>query len=112
MKREKEKKEKEKGIQAFQLHYTADYAQSIWFILLNIGRTPVARINDSPSNNKSNNKHSAIGLTNHVTLLNKRELERIGDFFQVAMHFPPSHPRPNIINTSFFALVGLALKGI
>ena len=30
-------------------------------------------------------------------------------FFQVAIHFHPSHPQPNIINTSFCTLVGLLL---
>ena len=38
-----------------------------------------------------------------------RELENIGQFFQVAIHFHPSHPQPKIINTSFCALLGLLL---
>ena len=32
-----------------------------------------------------------------------------GQFFQVVIHFHPSHPQPNIIDTIFCALVGLLL---
>ena len=35
----------------------------------------------------------------------QEELEKIGPFFQVAIHFHPSHPQPQIINASFCALV-------
>ena len=34
----------------------------------------------------------------------QEELEKIGQIFQVAIHFHPSHPQPKIINTSFCAL--------
>ena len=39
----------------------------------------------------------------------QKELEKIGQFFQVSIHFHPSHLRPNILNTSlsFGELVGL-----
>ena len=39
----------------------------------------------------------------------QEELENVGQLFQVAIHFHPSHLQPNIINTSFFALAGLLL---
>ena len=37
----------------------------------------------------------------------QEELEKTGQFFQVAINFHPSHPQPKIINTSFCALLGL-----
>ena len=41
----------------------------------------------------------------------QRHLEntQVGQFFQVAIHFHPSHPQPNIIDNSFCALVGLLI---
>ena len=39
----------------------------------------------------------------------QEELERIGQLFQVAIRFHPSHPQAKMIDTSFCALVGLFL---
>ena len=39
----------------------------------------------------------------------QEELKKIGQFFQISIHFHPSHLRPKIINTSFCVLVGLLL---
>ena len=39
----------------------------------------------------------------------QEELEKVGQIFQVTIHFNPSHLQLNIINISFFALVGLLL---
>ena len=39
----------------------------------------------------------------------QKELGKIGQFFQVAIHFHPSHPQPKVDETSFCALVGLLL---
>ena len=55
------------------------------------------------------------GRTNYNQLLatslkgTQEELEKVGQFFQVTIHFNPSHPQLNIINISYFALVGLLL---
>ena len=58
------------------------------------------------------------GRTNYNQLLatslkgTQEELEKVGQLFQVAIHFHPSHLQPNIINTSFCALVGLLLTDL
>ena len=39
----------------------------------------------------------------------QEELEKIGQIFQVVIHFHASHPQPKIINTSLCALLGLLL---
>ena len=39
----------------------------------------------------------------------QEEFGKVGQLFQVTIHFHPSHLQPNIINTSFCALVGLLL---
>ena len=55
------------------------------------------------------------GRTNYNQLLStslkgtREELEKGGQLFQAAIRFHPSHLQPNIINTSFCALVGLLL---
>ena len=40
-------------------------------------------------------------------MLSQEKLEKVGQSFQVAVQFHPSHPRPNIINTSFYGAVGI-----
>ena len=50
------------------------------------------------------------GRTNYDQFLaTSLKYTRRTKFFQVAIHFHPSHPQPNIIYTSFCALVGLLL---
>ena len=46
---------------------------------------------------------------NHFSKIHEEELEKTGQFFQVAIHFHPSHPQINMNDTSFCALVGLLL---
>ena len=65
---------------------------------------------------EENIKVFLLGRTNHnqslVTSLNytcSKNLKKIGSFFQVAIHFHPGHPQPNIIKSSFCALVALLL---
>ena len=55
---------------------------------------------------EENSKVFLLGRTkyNHVlaTFLNtQEELEKVGQFFPVAIQFHPSHPHPNIIDSSF-----------
>ena len=58
------------------------------------------------------------GRTNYHQFLGRflqnpqEKIEKIGQFFQVAIHFNPGHPQPKIINTSFCALVGELLTNL
>ena len=63
---------------------------------------------------EENNKVFLLGRTNCGQFLATspkytRITQKVGQFCQVAIHFHPSHPQPNIINTSFCALVGSLL---
>ena len=54
-------------------------------------------------------KNKLESLFSNFSKIDRRNLKKIDQLFQVAIHFHPNHPQTKMIDTSFCALVWLFL---